>query len=89
MEIFGDIWYLDEKTEGDMEANQKVKVYNTTLSLKGVPGTYIAIHPEGFYEVYMQFNGKRHNVFLPITGTVLVSEEPIVEGDALAEEIIR
>ncbi len=72
-----------------METNQKVKVYNTTLALKGVPGTYVTVHPEGYYELFMAFNGKRHNVFLPINGTVLVSEEPVVESAEFGEEIIR
>jgi len=72
-----------------MEANQKVKVYNTTLSLKGVPGTYITVHEQGFYELYMQFNNKRHNVYLPINGTVLVADEPVVDTDEFAKDLLR
>jgi hypothetical protein len=71
-----------------MDSNQKVKVYNTTLSLKGVPGTYITVHEEGFYELYMSFNGKRHNVYMPINGTVLVSEAPVEEGEGFGEDVI-
>ena len=72
-----------------MEANEKVKIYNTTLALKGVDGTYISVKSEGYYELYMQFNGKRHNVLLPINNTVLISEDPLDEGDQFVEEILR
>lgn len=72
-----------------MDSNDKVKIYNTTLALKGVTGTFIKVHDQGFYELYMQFNGKRHNVYLPITGTVIVSDQPVVEGDDISNEIIR
>jgi len=72
-----------------MEANEKVKIYNTTLTLKGVDGTFITVSPEGYYEVYMQFNGKRHNVLLPVNNTVIISADPIVDGEQFTDDIIR
>lgn len=72
-----------------MEPNEKIKVYNSTLSLKGVEGTFITIGPEGYYEVYMNFEGKRHNVLLPVNNTVLVSFEPVVDSAEFKDEIVR
>lgn len=75
-----------------MEANQKIKIYNTTLALKGVDGTFISVNPEGYYELYMKFNDKRHNVFLPVNNTVLISEEPVIESEEseqFSNDIVR
>jgi hypothetical protein len=72
-----------------MDANDKVKIYNTTLALKGVEGTFVSVNPEGYYELYMKFNDKRHKVMLPINNTVLISEDTVVDGEQFVEDIIR
>jgi hypothetical protein len=72
-----------------MEANDKVKVYNSTLGLKGVEGTFISVSSDGYYELYMKFNDKRHKILLPINNTVLVSDDAVVDGERFTEDIIR
>ena len=66
-----------------MEIPSKVSVFNPTLDIKGKIGTLIAINDQGFYEVSIEFKERNHVVLFPISGTVLVFNEPlpVLEAD--------
>jgi hypothetical protein len=61
-----------------MDIPMKVYVTNPMAELKKVPGTLIAVSPLGFYEVHLAFGSNTHPVLLPIGGTVVLAQEPVL-----------
>jgi hypothetical protein len=54
----------------------RVIVFCPTLELKNKPGRLMAVSPQGYYEIWLDFADRNHTVLLPITGTALVFSEP-------------
>ena len=61
-----------------MDIPLKVYVTNAVAELKKVPGTLIAVSPHGFYEIYVAFGSNTHTMLLPVEGTVLLAQEPVL-----------
>ncbi|MFH0812057.1 MAG: hypothetical protein V2A69_04355 [Pseudomonadota bacterium] len=64
---------------------EKVFIYNDLLGLKGSLGVLQTIHDKGYYDVVITIKEKRHRVFLPITQTVIIFREPMIEMDRSLE----
>jgi hypothetical protein len=64
-----------------------MKVYVTCpmAEYKHVPGTLIAVSPHGFYEINLAFGSNTHTVLLPIPGTTLTAQEPVLNPPASFE----
>lgn len=60
-----------------MEIPSRVSVFNSTLEIKGKPGTLVAVKEEGFYEINLQVQERNHTVLFPIAETVLIFNDPI------------
>lgn len=64
-----------------MEIPARVSVFNPILEIKGKVATLIAVREEGFYEVSMEVKDRNHHtVLLPISGTVIVYNEPLAQS---------
>jgi hypothetical protein len=60
-----------------MEIPAKVSVFNRTLEIKGKAATLVAISPEGYFEVVLEFQQRNHTVLFPIAETVLIFNEAL------------
>lgn len=69
-----------------MEPETAVRVYNEALGVKGAKGRMIAVNKAGFYEVALEVKERYYEAFLPISGTVILSADPIVESEGLEVE---
>jgi hypothetical protein len=58
----------------DMPA--RVIVFVPLMEIKNKPATLISVSPHGYYELTMEFSGKRHTILAPIAGTGLVFNDP-------------
>ena len=58
-----------------MDIPAKVIVFCPTLELKNKPGRLMAVSPQGYYEIWLDFAERNHTVLLPIGGTALVFAE--------------
>ena len=61
-----------------MDIPMKVYVTCPLAELNKVQGTLIAVSPHGFYELHINFGANTHAIMLPVTGTALLSQEPIL-----------
>jgi hypothetical protein len=59
-----------------MDLPARVVIFCPSLEIKNKPGRLMAISPEGFYEVRLDFSERNHTALLPINGTALVFSEP-------------
>lgn len=59
-----------------MDLPARVVIYCPALELKNKPGRLIAVLPDGFYEVRLDFAERNHTALLPISGTALVFSDP-------------
>jgi hypothetical protein len=64
---------------------EKVFIYNEVLGLKGSAGVLQQINEKGFYDLVLKIKENRHRIFLPISQTVLIFSEPIIESDQSLE----
>jgi len=63
----------------------KVIIFCPTLELKNKPGRLMAVSPQGYYEIWLDFADRNHTVLLPIQGTALVVAEPNTATQQLPE----
>ena len=68
-----------------MDLPAKVIIFCQTLELKNKPGRLMAVSPQGYYEIWLDFADRNHTVLLPIGGTALVFAEPNVASQRLPE----
>jgi hypothetical protein len=54
----------------------RVIVFCPTLEMKNKPGRLMAISPQGYYEIWVDFSDRNHTVLLPVQGTALVFADP-------------
>ena len=60
---------------------EKVFIYNELLGLKGTPGVLQQTHARGYYDLVIKIKENRHRILLPISQTVIIFSEPIIEMD--------
>jgi hypothetical protein len=63
----------------------RVIIFCPTLELKNKPGRLVAISPNGFYEIWLDFAERNHTVLLPVGGTALVFAEPNTHSQPIPE----
>lgn len=64
---------------------EKVFIYNDLLGLKGSSGILQSVSSDGYYDTVIRVKEKRHRVLLPISQTVIIYGEPIIEMDQTLE----
>ena len=60
---------------------EKVFIYNDIMGLKGSSGILQEINSKGYYDAVIKIKEKRHRILLPISKTVIIYSEPIIEMD--------
>jgi hypothetical protein len=64
---------------------EKVFIYNELLGLKGSHGVLQQTHEKGYYDLVIKIKENRHRIFLPISQTVIIFNEPVIEMDQSLE----
>ena len=72
-----------------MDLPARVIVYSPSMEIKNKPATLVAVIPQGYYELWMEFSGRQHTVFAPISQTGLIFNEPETETGTISELIER
>lgn len=72
-----------------MDLPSRVIVFSPAMEIKNKPATLVAILSQGYYELWMEFSGRQHTVFAPISQTGLIFNEPEEETVTLADVIER
>jgi hypothetical protein len=62
-----------------MDLDTQVRVYNEALGVKGAKGRLRAINKAGYYEVALEVKERYYEALLPISSTVILSADAIVE----------
>ena len=72
-----------------MDLPARVIVFSPSMEIKNKPATLVSILALGYYELWMEFSGRQHTVFAPISQTGLILNEPEEETGALSDVIER
>ncbi len=72
-----------------MDLPARVIVFSPAMEIKNKPATLVTVSPHGFYELWIEFSGRQHTVFAPISQTGLIFNEPEEETGTLADVIER
>jgi hypothetical protein len=64
-----------------MEIPGKVSLYCPLVDAKGTSATLVAISPQGYYQVEVTVQGRRHTMLVPVAHTGVYFSEPEVEPD--------
>ena len=68
-----------------MELPARVIVFAPIMEIKNKPATLVSVSDHGYYELRMEFSGRRHTVLTPISQTGLVFNDPEEEFANLPE----
>jgi hypothetical protein len=68
-----------------MDIPMKVYVTCPMADLKQVPGVLISVSPHGFYEINLTYGSNVHLLLLPVEGTTLTAQEPVLSPPASFE----
>ncbi len=66
-----------------MDLPARVIIFCPTLELKNKPGRLMAVSPQGYYEIWLDFSERNHTVLLPIAGTALVFAEATTSAEII------
>ena len=61
-----------------MDIPMKVYVTCPMAELKQVPGMLISVSPHGFYEINLNYGSNTHLILLPVVGTTLTAQDPVL-----------
>ena len=64
-----------------MEIPGKVSLYCPLVDAKGTSATLVAVSKQGYYQLEVMVQGKRHTMFVPVTQAAVYFAEPEVEPD--------
>ena len=64
----------------------KVIVFCPEMEIKNKPAMLVGMSAHGYYELTMDFNGRRHTVLAPIARTGLIFNEPLAEIESVSVE---
>ena len=64
---------------------KKVFIYNELLGLKGSPGMLRKVDEKGYYDTIVKAKEEKHRILLPISQTVIIYSEPVIEMDSTLE----
>jgi hypothetical protein len=68
-----------------MDLPARVIVFAPGMEIKNKPAMLVSVSERGYYELRMEFSGRRHMVLAPISDTGLVFNDPEEEFGASAE----
>lgn len=72
-----------------MEVPAEVMIHNELLSMRGKAGRLLTVHPDGYYELTVDFGDSGHRMLMPIATTVLIAAQPeeawVEEGETAVE----
>lgn len=68
-----------------MDIPALVLIHNQTLGLKGTQGKLFHIAEVGYYEVECAFGQSTHRLLLPISSTVIISKDAVVDDGERVE----
>ncbi|HET9793206.1 MAG TPA: hypothetical protein VFS34_01995 [Thermoanaerobaculia bacterium] len=68
-----------------MDLPARVIVFAPIMEIKNKPATLVSVSEHGYYELHMEFSGRRHTVLAPILQTGLVFNEPEEEFATVGE----
>jgi len=66
-----------------MDLPAKVIVFSPCLEIKNRPAVLVSVSSGGYYELTMEFSGRRHSVLAPVSQTGLIFNEPVPEVETL------
>lgn len=69
-----------------IEREAAIKIYSDVLGAKGAKGRLVRIAPEGYYEVTVESGGRNYEALLPVSSTVILAAEPVVEVTSIEVE---
>lgn len=66
-----------------MDLPARVTIYTSVFpELNAKSGELISVAQENYYELHIQFREKRHTVLLPVSQTILIFEDPLLDVKA-------
>jgi hypothetical protein len=68
-----------------MDLPARVIVFAPVMEIKNKPATLVSVSEHGYYELRMEFSGRRHTVLAPILQTGLVFNDPEEEFETVSE----
>jgi len=68
-----------------MDLPARVIVFAPGMEIKNKPATLVSVSPQGYYELHMEFSGRRHTVLAPISETGLIFNDPEEEFASVGE----
>lgn len=71
--------------EANVDLPVRVVIYCPSLELKNKQGRLVAVSPQGYYEVLLEFAERSHTALLPIDGTALVFAEPNPSAETIPD----
>ena len=60
-----------------MEIPSIVTIFHANAQFNNKRGSLVAVNDQGFYEINIDFNNRKHTVLLPISDTILIFNEPL------------
>jgi hypothetical protein len=72
-----------------MDLPSRVIVFCPAMEVKNKPAILVAILQLGYYELSMDFSGRQHKVFAPISQTGLIFNEPEEQTGTISDVIER
>ncbi len=60
-----------------MEIPSIVTIFHANAQFNNKRGTLVAVNDQGFFEITIDFNTRKHTVLLPISDTILIFNEPL------------
>ncbi len=68
-----------------MDLPARVIVFAPVMEIKNKPATLVSVSEHGYYELRMEFSGRRHTVLAPILQTGLIFNDPEEEFETVSE----
>ena len=60
-----------------MEIPSIVTIFHANAQFNNKRGTLVAVNDQGFYEINVDFNQRKHTVLFPVSDTILIFNEPL------------
>lgn len=68
-----------------MELPADILIHNELLGMRGKAGRLLGVHPEGYYELRVDFGDSGHRMLMPIAATVLIFSQAEEEFETRVE----
>ncbi len=65
-----------------MELPAIITVFHANAQFNNKRGSLVRVSDTGYYEITIDFNKRKHTVLLPVSDTIVIFNEPLIEVDA-------